>query len=264
MTTDALAGPRGTDGPAVPDVWLEQYRLDELDGRRRGELGARMASDPEVCARLAALARSDDETWRALDAPAFARAIVERASRARRRRATRPVLWLVPVAAGLMAAVWAGPWRPFRGADVGGTEIASETRVKGADASLEIYRWTGAGSERLADGDRAAAGDTVRIGYRVTAPLYGMIASVDGRGVVTRHHPAAGTLATALTPGDTVLLDYAFELDDAPRWEQFHLVTSPTPFDIDPVVRALADGDPARLPSALTRTVVSIVKEPRP
>jgi hypothetical protein len=91
-----------------------------------------------------------------------------------------------------------------------------------------------------------------------------MIASVDSRGVVTRHHPVSGSQATALTPGDTVLLDHAFELDDAPRWEQFHLVTSPTPFDIEPVVRALADGAVARLPSTLTRTVLSVVKESRP
>jgi hypothetical protein len=248
----------------VPDLRLEQYRLEELDAGPRADLDARLASDAEVRARLAHLATSDDETWRALDPPAFTRAVVELASRARRRKAGRHALWLAPVAAGLMAAAWAGPWGPRRGADIAATESASDVRVKGSEASLEIYRWTAAGSERVADGDRAAAGDTVRIGYRVTAPLYGMIASVDGRGVVTRHHPASGTQATALTPGDTVLLDHAFELDDAPRWEQFHLVTSPTPFDIDPVVRALADGAAARLPSTLTRTVLSVVKEPRP
>jgi hypothetical protein len=65
--------------------------------------------------------------------------------------------------------------------------------------------------------------------------------SIDGRGAVTMHLPPAGTHAAALKNEPTVLLDQAYELDDAPRWERFYFVTGDAAFDAAPVLQAARD-----------------------
>ena len=84
----------------------------------------------------------------------------------------------------------------------------------------------------------ARAGEQIRVGYRGAGGSYGMILSVDGRGTVTLHLPRAAGRAVALRGGATVLLDSAYELDDAPLWERFYLVTAAEAFETTPVVEA--------------------------
>ena len=94
------------------------------------------------------------------------------------------------------------------------------------------------------------ARDVIRLGYQAAGRAFGVIVSMDGRGTVTQHLPATGTAAVALRPGGQVLLDAAYELDNAPRWERFCLVTSERPFDLGVVLdaaRLAARGDEARL-----------------
>ena len=52
------------------------------------------------------------------------------------------------------------------------------------------------------------------------------------------HLPANGQAAAPLHRGDKTLLDTAFELDDAPRWERFYFVTARQAFTIDAIVQA--------------------------
>ena len=97
-----------------------------------------------------------------------------------------------------------------------------------------------------------------------------MILSIDGRGGVTVHLPPVGERAAPLKSGSAVLLDQAYELDDAPGWERFYFVTGDTPFAVADVVNAArktAAGDaratPAPLPLSreLTQSTFSIQKE---
>jgi hypothetical protein len=99
---------------------------------------------------------------------------------------------------------------------------------------LSIYRRTAAGSERLADGDLVHAGDLLRVGYVSGGRPFGLILSIDGRGAVTMHLPPAGDRAVALQPGSNILLDAAYELDDAPRIERFYFVTGNDAFAVGP------------------------------
>ena len=55
---------------------------------------------------------------------------------------------------------------------------------------------------------------------------------------VTVHLPRHGQAAAPLGREPTVLLDDAFELDDAPRWEQFYFVTGNEPFLVAPIVES--------------------------
>src|SRR6185436_11941296 len=99
---------------------------------------------------------------------------------------------------------------------------------------------------------------------------YGAIVSIDGRGAVTLHLPRQGARATRLPEGgETVLLDRAYELDDAPRWERFFFVTGEAPFEIEPLLEAArrAAADPSApaperltLPPNLEQAVFSLEK----
>jgi hypothetical protein len=82
-----------------------------------------------------------------------------------------------------------------------------------------------------------------------------VIASVDGAGVVTLHHPvseAAPPEATALAARPTAL-PHAYALDDAPRFERFFFITADQPIDLQQSLGALrslahrADGATASL-----------------
>jgi hypothetical protein len=140
-------------------------------------------------------------------------------------------------------------------------------RIKGSHPSIALYRRTAAGSERLADGDIARPGDLLRVGYVAAGRGYGVILSIDGRGGVTTHLPPRGDQAAALSPGTIVLLDSAYELDDAPRIERFYFVTGTQPFKVGPLLAAArhAGGAPDTLPlpAGLEQVTFTVQKEVR-
>ena len=97
------------------------------------------------------------------------------------------------------------------------------------------------------------------------------VVSLDGRGAVTLHHPATLNGSTALTPGDAVTLDHAYELDDAPGFERFLFVTSDAPLDVATVLEAAhvlarqpseARTRPLPLPETLVQTSFTLEKVP--
>jgi hypothetical protein len=273
----------------VPDVLLERYRLGELSAAQRDLLERRLATDAEARGRLARLEASDREIegrhppeW--LAGRVRAR-LQSRASLRGGARAARTLSWAAALASAAAVVVVVSHLRPLR--PVGEPAAVSDAppatrpapdaphaaeggdRVKGLQPSLVLYRKTAAGSEPLEDGARARAGDVVRLAYRAAGRGYGAVLSIDGRGVVTRHLPATGSRAVPLRPGATVLLDQAYELDDAERFERFYLVVSDRPFDLEPVLRAARRAaassslDPAglRLPAGFEHSTFSLVKE---
>ena len=261
--------------PRVPDITLERYRLNELEPPESDSLTDRLPQDAQLRDRLDALARSDDE----LRQGALAETLPERirtAAAARAHGAHRSswrsaAYWAVPACAVIAAVVIIAvvraraPWSVAPGAIDG-------DRIKGPGAALTLYRRTDRGSETLADGAIARAGDLVRIGYRAAGRSFGLILSIDGRGIVTMHLPPAGDRAAPLDRGATALLDAAYELDDAPQWERFYFITADTAFRVAPVVDAArhAAGDhrsapPAlALPHGLEQSTFSLQKEARP
>jgi anti-sigma factor RsiW len=249
-----------TDGRTrVPDLLLERYRLGEMTPDEAAAFERRLHEDDEVRQRLQALEASDEEIRRRYP-PAAVAASVRQRLEARAAGAPRAagagffgLRWrTVAVLAGVLAfVVVAGPplLRP-------GDE--STDRIKGLEPTILLFRKTPGGSERLQDGATARAGDLIRIGYRAAGQGWGVIVSVDGRGVVTQHLPRDGARAERLSSESQVLLDSAYELDDAPRWERFYFVASASPFDVAPVVAAArgvtssgAAGPPPALPLRL-------------
>ena len=108
----------------------------------------------------------------------------------------------------LPAGLLASP-RPRRTARTG---TAPAERVKGLrPVSADLSAHATAGSETLADGAIARPGDLLRVGYSAVGRRYGVILSIDGRGVVTlapagdRRHAAgpAGGRGRAARPRRT-------------------------------------------------------------
>ena len=253
------------DGP-IADVTLERYRLQELPAGIAARLEQRLGRDDELRGRLEALAHSDDqirvsERLELVDAGIRRRLAVNSAAQRRWRS-------LVPLAVAAGAVVLLV--LPLLTSGPGEEE---DERTKGLRPSLVLFRQAGAGSETLADGAVAHEGDLIRVGYRAAGRRYGVILSIDGRGHVTMHLPTSGDRAVSLRRESTVLLDQAYELDDAPRWERFYFITASDPFLVAPIAAsadravALAGGDtPSELPLAagLEQSIFSLQKESKP
>jgi hypothetical protein len=181
----------------------------------------------QIEARIAALAR-------------------QRAERRRRRR----LGWLgvaTSVAAVLVVARL-GAERPATDDPAGARDAHGDgTRVKGPPR-LQAFRQVGEEVERLEQDTVVRAGDVIQLRYNAGGQGYGVIASVDGAGVVTLHFPLredAAPEATAVAP-DTATLPHAYALDDAPRFERFFFITANHPVDVQQAlaaVRSLAHRD---------------------
>lgn len=255
----------------IPDAILERYRLGELPPAETDRLERQLRTDEALRERLDALERSDREIAGRYPADWLAQRIrqrIEAQRRADRRWFSSGRPWVVATA---LAAVVLGvaailPWRLSAPSDEG-------DRIKGLSPALVVYRRTPGGSETLADGAPARAGDLLRLGYVAAGRAYGLILSIDGRGIVTPHLPPEGTRAAALRGGGTILLDQAYELDDAPAVERFYFVTAEREFDAAAILdaaRRAAARDPKSppqalpLPRGLGQFTFSIQKEVKP
>ena len=81
---------------------------------------------------------------------------------------------------------------------------------------------------RLESGAQVGAGDVVQVSYVAAGNRYGVVVSVDGRGVVTLHHPSRASDVPRVRARGEIPLPHAFELDDAPALERFFFVTTAT------------------------------------
>jgi hypothetical protein len=260
------------DAGPVPDLFLERYLLGELPEDERGRIEQLLELDPDLRGRLDALKGSEAERARRYPAPDMAdrirgrlrAAVAAENAQGSERRARG---WLVPAvaAATVVLAVGLSMFRPPAPSD--------DIRLKGGDAELVVFRKTPSGSERLEPGAPALPGDLIRVGYRPAGRSFGTIVSTDGHGTVTLHLPRSGRRAVPLPAEGTVLLDFSYELDDAPRWERFYLVTGDEPFELEPVRRAAqhvatlgSEAAPPELdlPRGLDQSVFSLTKESLP
>ena len=101
--------------------------------------------------------------------------------------------------------------------------------------------------QALNNGDFAHSGDIIQITYNAGSDAYGVIFSVDGNGNITRHFPEnSWNAAQMLRSNDEIPLDFSYELDNAPDFECFILVTSKNEFsleDIDSKIKNKTDID---------------------
>jgi hypothetical protein len=141
--------------------------------------------------------------------------------------------------------------------------------VKGT-ASLRAYRvHKDIANERLGDAARVRPHDTIQLSYAAgESDRFGVVISVDGRGVITQHLPVNATAPASLAAARETSLPRSFELDDTPGFERFFFVTAAKPFSLNQVLeaaRALAGRTEARrqplsLPAGLFQTSLLLEK----
>ena len=120
---------------------------------------------------------------------------------------------------------------------------APTERVKGnahtpasTDPQIKRYRQQGREIQALKDGDFARSGDIIQITYNSGSDEYGVIFSVDGNGNITRHFPENSWQAAHLEKSqDETPLDFSYELDNAPDFECFVMVTSKKEFSLEDI-----------------------------
>lgn len=129
------------------------------------------------------------------------------------------------------------------------------------------------GAQRLRPGQTVETGDVVQVSYAAAGNAYGVVVSVDGRGVVTLHSPRRVEDTPRIRSRGEVPLSHAFELDDAPAFERFFfVVTAAEPLDVAMVLRAAnqlasAGVEPSRvqplpLPEGMTQSSFLLRKSP--
>ncbi len=112
------------------------------------------------------------------------------------------------------------------------------TREKGLSPHLVIYQKTQASAQPLAEGQVLQENDILQIAYVAAGFEYGVILSIDGKGAITFHHPPDKRGTTTLEPLKEHLLSRSYQLDNAPYFEKFFLVTSRYPIPVARVQKA--------------------------
>lgn len=220
---------------SIPPLLLEQLELDELTPERRAAIEAEFNEREREADARAGLRASDAKVLRDYPPERVMGEVRRRAAQAEAKPARGWLPWLlVPGLAGAAAlalVVLVGG----RESPTGGHAIArlltgvvgpETTRIKGgARAHLVVDRKLASGHERLGAGDSLREGDLVQISVVPDGAAQGVIVSIDGRGVVTLHHPATPEAPASLPSGGEVPLPNSYELDDAPSFERFVLIT---------------------------------------
>jgi len=231
----------------VPDWKLERYLLGELPAGELEAIAALEREDEELRKRIAALRASNEEIL-AQYPPAW---MAQQTAHLRlpRRSWDWKIFsrWAIPAfvcATALIClpthvfsptAIMETAYNGVNGQDTDGDGI----RIKGLTPSLEVWRKTGENAEKLAPDAIARAGDIVQLRYVVPKSCYGALISIDGRGVLTVHLSGDDGKAAPLTPGRPIALNNSYQLDDAPDFETFYLITSAYNFDVNSAVELL-------------------------
>lgn len=275
--TNSQAHSDRTGGPVqIPQWRLERYLLSELPSNDMEAVERALAYSAELRQRLDALRQDNGEVLGRYPAAWMARQIEARAAGPARDHTSRgAAAWwwrLAPVAAVTLVALAVLPIMEGGEVAEGPASVATleagspGVRLKGSPY-LVVHRRTATGSERLENGAAAYAGDLILVQYHGAGRRYGAILSVDGRGDLTFHLPAEGTMAAALDDSGLATLGYSYELDDAPRWERFYFVTADRRFRVDEVAsaaRRIGGSGTLDLPAGLEQYAFGLDKDAAP
>jgi hypothetical protein len=261
------------DSWTVSDLHLEQFVLGELTVREERRVRDALRTDESLRARLAEIERSNTKILGEYPPERMAPLIQERRGvmEPRPRRVPPYVMFVLPAAA--VVVLFLSIFTPVYLSRLAGANGTDVTRVKG-DTHLSIFKKTSAGAEELTDGSAVRPKDVLQISYVGGEARYGVIFSVDGRGIVTFHLPENFRGQAVNSPelerqGQTVL-PFAYELDDAPGFERFFFVFAKSPFDVREIAtsaKALsskpqtADKAGLRLPKGLTAFSLLLKKQ---
>lgn len=232
----------------ISDFKLERYLLGELPGKEMRELQERELSDEIFAARVREM-REQGKRFLAenpfavlddrLDETDASSSLSSVEGTRNDVNAGRNTLWLkiaaaLVIALGIFSAVVLNRNVETFDSQNASMEVAmadvdNGTRIKGMQASLEVWKKTGDSAVQMVNLGNAYEGDEIQLRYRVPQKCFGMLLSMDGNGTVTMHM-GDGNNAVELEPGKMTTLPFAYKLDNAPKFEKFFLLTSQSAF----------------------------------
>lgn len=231
----------------IPRITLERYVLGELPPREMERIDEILKHDSAVHREVEEIRTSTDAILSQYPSHRMAQEIAlkvhtRNVNESLRQDTKRSTLWDMvscrPALAAVVAVVLLVAVSPVIITSIRDARSVEVTRVKGLSPHLTLYRNTEEGSERLGNLDTVSRGDIIQIGYVSAGKQYGVIFSVDGRGVVTLHYPYSETGDTKLEGKKEILLENAYELDDAPQFEHFFFITADAPITVETVLDA--------------------------
>jgi len=226
------------------DLTYEQYLLGELPENKMEEIKAHLKESTNDAMRIEELKRSNEEILSSLPPKIFAERIHRRrlfsgTSTKKETDSSRfkaPLLrrLAAPAAAMAMITVTAYFLMPMIPGQTPFTDTEEGIRLKGG-GGLSVYRKGKKEVERLKNLDPVKEGDLIQIAFTPPKGGFAAVISIDGRSMVTVHYPLQGEQAASVSPGKRVVLKKSYELDDAPRFERFILITSEREFDVSQI-----------------------------
>ena len=237
----------------IPDWKLERFLTGDLPESEMREIRELEATDAMLAQRIKLLREDNKAILNKLPFEALAGKLADAAetanvvSTASRFRLLKLASAAVLVLSVALVAFFTQRETVVTGANVGSdiavandaqnTQVAlaetpSDTRIKGLDARMEVWKKTEAGIVQLQDLDEVREGDEIQLRYAVPEKCYGLLFSMDGNGALTLHM-GDGEKAVELAPGKMNSLPFAYKLDDAPYFEKFFFVTSSKEFAVE-------------------------------
>jgi hypothetical protein len=226
----------------ISDFKLERYLLGELSEKEMRELQERELSDEIFAARVAEMRLQGKRFVAENPFVALEAKMAAAGQSANDGHNVVSVRWL-KVAAALVIALGVFSMvvlnrdvatydRDSASMQVAMADVDDGTRIKGMQASLEVWKKTGDSAVQMVNLGDAHEGDEIQLRYRVPQKCFGMLFSMDGNGTITMHM-GEGNKAIELEPGKMTTLPFAYKLDNAPKFEKFFLLTSQNSFEID-------------------------------
>ncbi|SMP41890.1 hypothetical protein [Fibrobacter sp. UWB10] len=227
----------------ISDFKLERYLLGELPESEMKALQQREAEDQIFAARVAEMREQGKRFVAENPFEALADrmdAVDGRIADVSRNQVSG--LWLkvaaaLVIALGIFSVVVLNRDVATYDRDSASMEVAMAntddgTRIKGMQASLEVWKKMGDSAVQMVNLGNAYEGDEIQLRYRVPQKCFGMLLSMDGNGTITMHM-GEGNSAIELEPGKMTTLPFAYKLDNAPKFEKFFLLTSEKSFTVD-------------------------------
>jgi hypothetical protein len=234
----------------IPDWKLERYALGELAPAEMESIAEAVAQSTDLAAKLENL-KIDSTQYLQNNDPAAAAKRIKAMVSARQDAHKAPVrtfaLWkpLASLAALALAVTVGTSVMTAEKQSVAPVQVASidlpdnGTRVKGLQNRIELWQKEADSIAMILDGAKVQKGDLLQIRTQVAAKCFAAVLSLDGRGNWTTHLPESGSAAVNAEPSTSGFLPFSYELDDAPRYEVFWLVTSKAAFSVDSLVQSL-------------------------
>lgn len=232
------------DKEIISGYYLERYILGELPEEERDEISRLVSNDPELQAALNEMKASNRKILESYPPHSIKASLLAQISRTSKKRHSLKLIFSVTSAAAafLLLILFLPLLRqkvtiPYSGSEEEITLVKGIPRVDLSQTQLLVYRKIQDQVELLKDGERAQAGDLLQLAYVSTEGSYGMILSIDGRGLITLHFPEDEGDSIKLESRKQYLLPNAIELDDAPGFERFFFLTSEYPFNVNSVLK---------------------------